>query len=158
MFSLQTLPIRTRFATLIPPPKGGRLLSGHALDDPIPCLLQGSLVQGFVSQLLLEPFKQEELCWSQVRRIGWMLKPLDAVGGKPTLNDSGRMHWCIVPMERPLLFNHSKPLFLDLLEKVAQGLDNVFAVDRRTLGVNVAVDDAFAVKKKANSICIVLLA
>jgi hypothetical protein len=57
------------------------------------------------------------------------------------------MHWHIVLMKPPLLFNYPRPLFLELLEKVARGLDNVFSVDRRTLRDNVAVDEAFSLKK-----------
>jgi hypothetical protein len=54
----------------------------------------------------------------------------------------------IVPVEPPLLFNHLRPLFLHLLQKVAQGLDDVFSIDSRTLGNDMAVDKAFAVKKR----------
>jgi hypothetical protein len=63
-----------------------------------------------------------------------MLEPLDAVVGEPLLNDSGSMNWRIVPVEPPFLLNHQRSLLLELLEKVTQGLDNVFAVHRRTLG------------------------
>jgi hypothetical protein len=76
-----------------------------------------------------------------------MLEPLDAVGGESMLNNSGCMNWRIVPVEPPFLLDHQRPLLLELLEKVAQGLDNVFAIHRRTLGDNVAVDDALVVKE-----------
>ncbi len=136
------------FAVLVPPPEGGgELLSGDASDDPFPGCLQGPLVQRLACQLLLDPFEQEEVRRSKVRQIGQMLEPLDAVGGKPMLNDSGHMNWRIVPVEPPFLFNRKRPLLLELLEKVAQGPDNVFAVHRRTLGDNVAVDDVLVVKE-----------
>jgi hypothetical protein len=56
-------------------------------------------------------------------------------------------------MKPPILINHSRPLFLELLEKVAQGLDNVFSVHRQTLGDNVTVDNSLVVKKKHHLLC-----
>jgi hypothetical protein len=65
----------------------------------------------------------------QVQQIERVFKLLDVVGGKPLINRSDCINQGIVLVEPLLMFNHHRLLVLHLLQKVAQGIDNVFSVD-----------------------------
>ncbi len=59
--------------------------------------------------------KLEIVCWRHVRRIGRVLKPLDAMGVEPTGDHSGGVHTRIIPVEKPLLGHHLRPFQLQIL-------------------------------------------
>ncbi len=52
------------------------------------------------------------------------------------------MDWHVVPAEPPLLLGYGGPLFLEILQELAQGLDGVGVIDGGTLGDNVGIDEA----------------
>ena len=87
---------------MCPPVEGhGKLVRGDGAHDPVPLLLEGVGAQEVACQLSLQGWKQEEVCWSQVRTVGVVVQHLDALLVQEGLDGLGRMDRGIVPMEQP---------------------------------------------------------
>ncbi len=135
-------------AALEPPPEGGgELVSGDTSRDPFQLLLEAVLVQGDACQLLLHAPKQEEVCWREIRHIGRVVEDLDVMGNEPILDDGGGVDRGIVPMEKPRLLSHHRPLLSEMPHEDVKDLHDVRGVYGGAPGDDVRIDEALAVEK-----------
>ena len=67
------------------------------------------------------PRKEKKVCGRQIRGEGRVFQPLDAVLDKPAADAGSTLRWrVVVPVEKPLVLNHGRPLLLQLLHEAVQ--------------------------------------
>ncbi len=76
-----------------------------------------------------------------------MAKCLDALCRQILLDRSGGMEWGVIPVEKPVLGHHDRPLRLENFQKPCQGLLDVFGVHSFAIGDVVSVDDTFCIEE-----------
>jgi hypothetical protein len=92
--------MQTLLTLMVSPPKGGgKVLLGNTPGGPLPYGLEALLDQCFVTQLLLDGWKEEVVRKSQVQQIERVLYGPDAFCYYPLLHRSGGVDQSIVPMK-----------------------------------------------------------